>query len=155
LNKLINKEAQMDNLILCSKETGNTRRICDAIAGLAGWESRKISGNDVFDLSGYNTVIIGTGVYGGLPHKNITAFIRKQEKSQVPREVHVLITWLGRGKSDRSAFRHIQKECLLKGIAVSPDYAKFLGHSFGVLHVGHPDEQEISKAKAWAQSLCD
>lgn len=63
--------------------------------------------------------------------------------------------WLGRGSSDITAFKYIQKECLLKGIPVLSDYKKILGQSFGVLHAGRLNNDDIKACIYWASALKD
>lgn len=145
----------MSNIVLCAKQHGNTRKICDAIAGLPGWECAQINALANLDLSSYEVVILGSGVYGGCPHEALVAFIRNLTPERAPKRVHVVLTWLGRGKSDRGAFNLIEKKCLLKGIAVVPDYQKALGQSFGIIHIGHPSKREIAACVDWASGLKD
>jgi flavodoxin len=140
-------------IILCSKESGNTRKIGDAIAAENNWELIRITGKEVLDLSNYESVIVCSGVYGGFPHKNLLAFIRNLNEEHAPRKVHVLLTWLGRGKSDQKAFKHIEEEFLKKGISVSPEYKKVLGQSFGVFHIGKPNNEDIKSCVEWAKNL--
>ncbi|MDW5299788.1 MAG: flavodoxin domain-containing protein [Sedimentibacter sp.] len=137
-------------IILCPKENGNTRKICDAIATEDDCELVRITGNEILDLSDYESVIVGSGVYGGFPHKNLLMFIRNLKEEHAPKKVRVLLTWLGRGKSDMEAFKRIEKEFLLKGVSVSTNYKKVLGHSFGVFHIGKPNDKDIKSCIEWA-----
>lgn len=145
----------MASCIICFKDNGNTKKICDAIAARANYKLIHITGNESFDLSGYDRVIVGTGVYGSMPHTNLVSFIRGLKAEHKPNTIHVLLTWLGRGKSDLSVFKKIQNECSLKGIAVSPEYKKSLGHSFCIIHIGHPTKDEINACVEWAKNLGD
>lgn len=142
----------MNGLVLCPREKGNTRKVCDAIAARPGWKLARISGADRMDLSGYDRVIIGSGVYGGRPHKNVIAFLEALEKGQGPREIRILLTWVGRGRSDRAAFRAIEKICVLRGISVHPKYHSVLGHSFGVFWPGRPNAEDMAGSVAWAEA---
>jgi flavodoxin len=142
-------------IILCPKESGNTRKIGDAIAAEDNWELVRIKGNEALDLSDYESVIVGSGVYGGLPHKNLLEFIRNLNEEHAPRKVHVLLTWLGRGKSDKKAFQYIEEEFFKKSISVSTDYKKALGQSFGVFHIGKPNNEDIKSCVEWAKNLKD
>lgn len=83
-------------IILCPKENGNTRKICDAIAAEDDWESARITGSEVLDFSEYDSVIFGSGVYAGFPHKNLISFIRGLKWEHVPKKVHVLLAWEGK-----------------------------------------------------------
>ncbi len=139
------------NIILCPKKNGNTRKICDALALEDDWELVIITGNELTDLSGYNKVIFGSGVYAGAPHKNLLSFIRNLKEEYSPKKVNVLLTWLGRGKSDKTAFKHIEKECTLKEIPISSNYIKSLGHSLGLFHVGRPNKDDIKACIEWAK----
>lgn len=145
----------MPNMVLCARQNGNTRKIYDAIAGLPGWECAQVSALSNLDLSSYGAVILGSGVYGGCPHAALVSFIRNLTPGRAPKRVHVVLTWLGRGTSDRVAFGILEKECSLKGIAVVPDYQKALGQSFGIIHMGHPTGREISSCVEWAKGLKD
>lgn len=143
----------MANIILCAKETGNTRKIADAIARLPGWECARVGAISDLDLSAYGVVILGSGVYGGFPHKGLLSFIRNLKPEAAPKQVHVLLTWLGRGWSDRGAFKRLRKECILKGVAVAPEYKKVLGHSFGIIHAKRPNERDIRACVDWVAGL--
>ncbi len=143
----------MANLILCPKATGNTRKVCEAIASLPGWELRQIRGNESIDLSPYGSIILASGVYVGLPHKNSMDFINSMEKAQKTIRLHILFTWLGRGHSDKSAFAHIKKACEQKNIEIAQDYKTVFGQSFALIHQGHPTGEEIADCIAWAKDL--
>jgi hypothetical protein len=118
---------------------------------LPGWEKAGIRGDEDLDLSAYDEVILSSGVYGGCPHKNLLRFIASLKPGRSPKQVRVLLSWLGRAHSNRTTFRHIQPVCAEKGISVSPDFHTSLGHSFGILWPMRPNKKDLAAAVAWAQ----
>lgn len=143
----------MSKVVICPRLKGNTRKLCEAIKNEAGWELMQVSGEETTDLSAYETVIIASGVYGGYPHKNILRLIRNMEQNHLPKNVHILLTWLGRARSDTTAFQKIQKEFSARGVSIAHDFQSKLGHSFGLLHSGHPDAKDIMSCVKWAKSI--
>ncbi len=143
----------MASIILCAKEKGNTRKLCDAIAAQEGWTLHRITAGDDTDVSGYDRVVVASGVYLGAPHAGLLAFLKDLPDDRKPARVAVLLTWLGRGESDRDAFDRISAACEPRGIRVSAEYRSVLGQSFGVIHAGHPTGDEIDGCVAWALKL--
>lgn len=142
-------------IILCPKEKGNTRKICEEIAKEDNWKLITITGNESIDISKYDCVILASGVYGGLPHKNLLTFIRNLKEEYKPKKFNLLLTWLGRGKSDQAAYNRLEKECSNKNILISSDYKKTLGRAFGVIHNRRPNNQDIESCIKWANELKD
>ena len=140
-------------IILCPKSWGNTRKIGNAIAAEGGWEILRITGKEALDLSAYEDVIICSGIYWGKPQKRLIRFIQRLKNGQGPGKVHVLLTWVGRGESDQKVFSRIEKELSEKGIPVSKEYMKVYAHSFGVFHIGKPDQKDIEACIRWAEDF--
>jgi menaquinone-dependent protoporphyrinogen oxidase len=63
----------MTTAVIYASKTGNTKKVAEYIARKIGAEA--ISIKDCNDLSSYDRIIIGTGVYAGKPSKAMRNFI--------------------------------------------------------------------------------
>ncbi|WP_293892269.1 hypothetical protein [Sphaerochaeta sp. UBA5856] len=144
----------MKGIVLCPKEQGNTYTLCKAIVETdSRWQMQRLTGSEDIDLSSFDLVVVGSGVYGGRPHTNLVHFLEGLPEKHAPKELHVLLTWVGRVHSNRTTFKYIKQICSDKGIAVSDTFHSCFGHSFGILWPSRPNESDKKACIAWATSL--
>ena len=63
----------MTTAVIYSSKTGNTRKVAEYIAQKIGAEAINVKGCG--DISGYDRIILGCGVYAGKPAKVMTKFV--------------------------------------------------------------------------------
>ncbi|SMC78663.1 flavodoxin domain-containing protein [Papillibacter cinnamivorans] len=145
----------MKKLILCPRSSGNTYQVCSYVSAHSDSELQVVNEAAAPDLSSYDTIILASGVYGGHVHKNLLRFIEHIPAGGLRpgAKVSVLLTWIGRGSSDRAAFDEIRQALKEKGIPVDESYMKCFGKGFGVIRSSHPDEADCRNVLSWVNGL--
>lgn len=125
---------------------GKTRRIAEAIAEELGCEAiDAVEGKP--DLSGTDMLVVGSGNYGGAPHRDFEGFIEgiptgngsraavfATSGGEEPKCIGIMEEKLGnRGYNTVSSF-----DCRGQFLLVSR---------------GHPDEEDVENARAFARDL--
>ncbi|MFA5310264.1 MAG: NUDIX domain-containing protein [Candidatus Paceibacterota bacterium] len=149
----------MKTLIICSStHRGNTEKIGRAIADELNAEMIKPSELKDFDLKPYDLVGLGSGIYGGRHHASILELADKFENAENKR----FFIFSTSGFKDNSKNSHdkllIEKIIGKKGKIVS--IFNCLGFTdsgplklFGGINKGRPNEEDIKKAKEFAEGL--
>ena len=145
----------MKAIVLYSTKTGNTEKVAKAISNALKMDYINInSTNDLtrLNFNEYDLFIIGSGVYGGNPHKKLMQFL-KQLKFSSQKTIAIFLTWLGRGKSDNDAFKIIKNIISAKNQIVNENYYKCYGKSFLFIRKSHPDKKDFEAAIQWANTI--
>lgn len=146
----------MNNLVAYSSRNGNTKLIAEEIAKELGCQIINLDEAELetIDLSEIDNLLIGGGVYGGKFSDSLTKFAvslnSKEFSEKHPVKIAFFVTWLGRGRSDLSAVNACRKLIHSEWINDQDDVLSCLGESFKFIRRGHPDQNDIAKAKIWA-----
>jgi flavodoxin len=129
----------------------NTEKVAKAMAEAMNATLKKPDEVKPEELSGYDLIGIGSGIYAGRYHKSLFKLV-----NQIPRlEKDVFVFSTAGGPQEK--FDQPMKELLVgKGARVigefrCPGQAGFLGFTWA--NKGHPDEQDLENARAFAKSL--
>ncbi len=68
----------MTTAVIYSSKTGNTKKVAEYIAQRIGAEA--INVKECGDISGYDKIILGCGVYAGKPAKVMTKFVEANKE---------------------------------------------------------------------------
>ena len=121
---------------------GNTMKLAQAIAEAVGAEAKTTS-EDLSEKC--DLLFLGASVYAGRPDKEVLSFIQRNAK-----DIGALCVF-GSSASGRSTFGAIQAAVGDAGVRVLLSdfscYGKFM-----FLHKKHPDEQDLSRAAAFAKA---
>ena len=145
----------MKAIVLYSTKTGNTEKVAKAISNALKIDCINIANITDFsklNINKYDLIFIGSGVYGGNPHKKLMQFL-KQFKFSSQKIIAVFLTWLGRGKSDNAAFNVIKNIISDKNQIVNENYFKCYGKSFLFIRKSHPDKKDFEAAIQWANTI--
>lgn len=63
----------MSSIIIYASKTGNTKKVAEYIASKIG--AKAVSVKEDVDLSQYDRIILGTGIYAGKPGKPMAKFV--------------------------------------------------------------------------------
>lgn len=145
----------MKKIILCPKNSGNTYEVCRYVSEKSGSELKVIDEGTDIQREEYDVIILASGIYGGHIHKNISGWIKnlKETHSVKMPKVFLFVTWIGRGKSDKSAFEETKVLLKDKEINLQENYIECFGKSFGIIKRKHPDENDKKKILDWMQQL--
>ena len=144
----------MDVLIIYkSYHRMNTEKVAKAMAQAMNATLKKVGEVGPEDLAGYDLIGIGSGIYAGKYHKSLFKLIEK-----IPRlEKDVFLFHTAGGPEEK--YDQPMKELLMKkgarvvGEFRCPGAAGLLGFTWA--NKGHPDEQDLENARAFAKGLVE
>ena len=143
----------MKILIVCrSYHRMNTQKVARAMAEATGATLMVVDEVRPEDLDGYDLVGFGSGIYGGGHHADLLALAGRVPAAE-GRPVFVFSTAAGESETHHRAL----KEALAaKGCRIAGEFQ--CRGEFRLLRVipvsrGHPDEQDLVKARAFARGL--
>ncbi len=145
----------MKKLIVCAKTIGNTYKVCSYVRDETGAKLATPGEAAELDLSGYDRIIMASGVYANHPHKGIADWIKSLDKERLAPETkfYLFLTWIGRGSSDKAAFNEMKALFNQKGMRLEDGYAECYGKGMGVIRIGHPDQRDMEKVRSWVEAL--
>jgi flavodoxin len=129
----------------------NTEKVGRAMAGTLNATLKKVGEVRPEDLSGYDLIGIGSGIYGGRYHKDLFSLIEK-----IPRLEKDVFLFHTAGRPDEKYDQPMKELLVGKGARVvgefrCPGQTGFLGFTF--TNRGHPDEQDLERAREFAKGL--
>ena len=144
--------------MICPKKSGNTYRVCQYVCGHSGAElgtadtSEEKSAQP--DLSCYDVIILASGVYANHLHPDMRKFIRnmRAENLSPNTKIYLLLTWIGRGTSDRAAFLEAKRLLEEKGIKIEENFMKCFGR-MGIVRLTRPNRQDCENVLSWVKEL--
>lgn len=140
-------------LLVSAKGEGNTFGVLERVAERI--EAPLVLATDAPRIEGHRVILFGSGVYGGMVHKNLEVWVNGLDEEELRTGIrfYLLLTWIGRGHSDRSAFRRFSKTLAKRSLALESDYRSCYA-SFGrLIRKGHPDAEDIRAMETWALRL--
>lgn len=121
---------------------GNTRRLAEAVAGAFGIEATPVDR----PMSGRaDVVFLCASVYGGLPEKSVTDFVK-----QNARDIGKLVV-LSTSATGRSTHGRIKAAAEDMGVTVSENYFHCPG-AWTFFHKGRPNKEDCERAAAFAKA---
>jgi flavodoxin len=129
----------------------NTEKIAKAMAETMNATLQKVEEAKPDDLSKYDIIGFGSGIYGGKYHKDMVSLVEK-----IPRLEKNVFLFSTSGKPQEKYEMAIKelligKGCRIVGEFRCPGAAGLLGFSFA--NKGHPDEKDLADARAFAKGL--
>ncbi|MCI1944060.1 flavodoxin family protein [Clostridium luticellarii] len=124
-------------------KTGNTRKLADAIAGAVGVEAKAVNEKLTSDV---DILFLGSSVYAAGVDVQVKKFI---EDIDVP--VGKIVNF-STAAVIKSTYSQIKKLAGKRGISVSDKEYHCRG-SFGPIHRGKPDADDLNKASQFAKSF--
>jgi flavodoxin len=137
-------------IVIYSTKSGNTKKVAEEIADELKCpltEVTKDSDFSTLNLSDFDLVYIGTGIYRDHPNENLVSFLRTAEFGN--QKLALFMTWLGLRKGDKDVFDKIDGILETKG-------RRLLGNYFecrGDFPNGYPDARDFEKARNWAKKV--
>jgi flavodoxin len=136
----------MNYLVVYCSRGGKTRKIAEAIAQELDCEAVDVK-KKTLNVTEVDIIIIGSGDYGGKPDKKIQNFI----DSLLPCSDLKAAVFATSGGSESKCI-HVMEEALkTKGYNVVSGFC--CRGQFTLLNWGHPNEDDIKNAKAFADQL--
>ncbi|MCR4695043.1 MAG: flavodoxin [Pseudobutyrivibrio sp.] len=134
----------MNSAVRYYSQTGNTRKLADAIAEVAGVTAATTSSPVTDDT---DVLFLGASVYWA----GIDSEVKKFIASLDPKRVQKVVVFSTSALAER-AFPSIEKLLKARGIAVSQDNFYCRGE-FKFMHKGKPDAADIAEVKAFAKKV--
>jgi flavodoxin len=144
----------MSTAIIYASKTGNTKKIAESLSQKINIDCYELNNDNCnnINIEKYDTIILGSGVYAGKLHKNLINFINNINCSD-KKNFSFIITWFGRGNSDKTAFDQGKNILTQKNHIVNNDYFKCFGQGFGFIKKGHPNDKDIDNALKWIKDV--
>jgi flavodoxin I len=136
----------MNFLVVYFSRGGKTRKVAEAIAQELGCEAVDVK-KETPDVSGVELLIVGSGEYGWL-HKTLRGFLDSLQPSS-NKKAAVFAT---AGGPKPKCICVIQEALETKGYKVISSF-KCRGQLLFFLNRGHPTEDDLKNAKAFASDL--
>jgi flavodoxin len=130
----------------------NTEKVAEAMAGVMNATLRKVDDMDpAEDLSGYDLIGFGSGIYGGKPHKSLMRLVENLPLQN--RNVFIFSTAGGPQQKYHQGLRELlaSRGCRIAGEFQCPGV--FGPMWFSLVNKGHPDEQDLERAREFARGL--
>ena len=145
----------MKKLLICPKQSGNTYKVCSYVSEHSDVEWNILPHVNYEELSQYDAIILTSGVYGGTVHKNLVNWLKNFDSSTMNpnAKVYLLLTWLGRGKSDMDSFHLVEKLLVEKDIKLENNYMQCFARSFLIFKYSHPNEEDYKNVLAWVKEI--
>ena len=129
----------------------NTEKVAKAMAEAMNATLKKVEDTNPEDLSRYDLIGIGSGIYAGKYHKSVFKLIEKIPKLE--KDVFLFHT---AGGPDEKYDKPMKELLAGKGAKIvgefrCPGAAGLLGFTWA--NKGHPDEQDLANARAFAKGL--
>ncbi len=153
-------------IVLFSTRGGNTEKVANELVHELNCKCVKVakdSNPSAINLTDYDLLFVGTGIYAGKPNKDMLNYLKD---ANFKKHVHfaVFITWYGVKGSDEKIFNKIKTVLEGKEQKVLDGYYKCYGegHSsfergfasfMGSSALGHPDSSDLSAARKWAREI--
>lgn len=128
----------------------NTEKVAKAMAETMNATLKKVEDVLPEELAGYDLIGIGSGIYGGKHHKDLFTLVEK-----IPRMEKNMFIFSTAGNPQEKydlALKEklIGKGCRIVGVFRCPGVVKMV---FNLKNKGHPDEQDLENARAFAKGL--
>lgn len=137
----------MKSLVVYSSRSGNTRKVAEAIAQELGCRTSDIH-KETPDISGLDLLLLGSGNYGDNVSNNLQDFLNNLQQSNNGKAA----VFATAGGPDPKCISVMQEALEKKGYQVISSF-KCRGQLLFLLNHGHPNEDDLKKAKAFASDL--
>ena len=136
----------MNVLVVYFSRGGKTRKVAEAISQELGCEAVDVK-KESPEVSGLDLLIVGSGTYGGIPGKELLEFLNNLPSSG-KRDAVVFAT---SGGPDPKCISVMEEALETKDYNVISSF-KCRGQ-FLFSNRGHPDEEDLKNARAFASKL--
>lgn len=142
----------MKSVIVYASKTGNTKKVAEAIAFGIGCEAKDVSSHP--ELSDYDLIGFGSGVYYSKPADELADFIREIKTSK--QKAFVFVTY---GSRWQSTVENLKRSLSNKGIQVVGEFKTPGFDNYGPLKLiggikkGRPNANDLKEAEEFGKSL--
>jgi flavodoxin len=129
----------------------NTEKVAKAMAETMNATLKKVEEGRPEDLAGYDLIGIGSGIYAGKYHKDLFRLLEK-----IPRLEKDVFLFHTAGGPDEKYDKPMKEALMGKGGRIVGEFrcrgaAGLLGFTWA--NKGHPDEQDLERARTFAKGL--
>ncbi|MDH7594146.1 MAG: flavodoxin family protein [Methanomicrobiales archaeon] len=129
----------------------NTEKVAKAMAEAVGATMVKVEDARIDDLSAYDLIGFGSGIYAGRPHRSLFTLVEKIDSMK--KKAFIFST---SGKPKEEYHRLLREQLKAKGCQIVGEFqcqgqSGLLGFTFA--NRGHPDEKDLQDARAFIKGL--
>ena len=97
-------------ILYASGMTKNTKRLAEYIGKRVDADLFDLKEMTLIDVSGYETVVFGTGIHAGKPYKPVLKFVEDNRKSLEGKDVKLFISCMYNDEKGRNQCAKVSKE---------------------------------------------
>ncbi len=145
----------MKPIVVYSTRSGNTKKAAEAIASELNCPCLRItSDSSTVDISDYDIVFIGTGIYKGQPNQDLLGYLQTMRLNG-KKQFALFMTCFGWGKNiaDKNVIDTLRGALDASGQRILNNHFSCFGGGLGFVKRGHPDAQELDAAQKWAKEI--
>ncbi|MGA2682809.1 MAG: flavodoxin domain-containing protein [Candidatus Bathyarchaeia archaeon] len=138
-------------IVIYSTRGGKTKKVAAEFASELNCPCVEINKSldlSTINLSGYDLVLIGTGIYGACPNVEMVRFL-KNANLDSEKQFALFLTWYRLGQNDKAVFNIINGILDSKGKKLLAQYFECPGD----ISKGHPNAEDLSAARRWVSKI--
>jgi flavodoxin len=148
----------MKTIVIClSYHHNNTQKIASVIASALHAEIKTPQETNPADVSEYDLIGFGSGIYFGKHHKSLLEFADKLP--QVTSKKAFIFSTSGQKDNMAKFHKHLKAKLQGKGFEIVSEFNCAALDTYGLMKItgglnkGHPNAEDLKQAEAFAQSL--
>jgi flavodoxin len=137
-------------VVIYSTKGGNTKKVAEEIACELNCPIKEVTKDtdpSSINLTEFDLVLVGTGIYRDHPNENLFRFLQSAELGN--QQFALFMTWLKLRTGDKDIFYKIDQLLGRKGKKLLESYFECKGDNPN----GRPNSAEIDAAKKWASKV--
>jgi flavodoxin len=138
-------------IILYSTKGGKTKKIALELGSQLNCPCIEVNKNaapSTMDLSDFDLVLIGTGIYQASPNPDMVSFL-KSANLDGDKKFALFLTWYKIGQNDKSVYDKMYRILENRGKKLLNGYFECLGDN----SKGHPNTEDLAAARNWVKNV--
>ena len=144
-------------ILYASSHHGNTQKVAQAMAEELNAQLVDLTRESAPDLTGYDLIGVASGIYYGKPHSAADRFLAQAVPAAAGQKAFAVCT---SGAKKQKYAEMLEKRLADKGYTCVGGFWCQGYDTFGPFKLvggiakGHPNEEDLSRARAFAKGLC-
>ncbi len=97
-------------ILYASGMTKNTKRLAEYIARKVDADTFNLKEMTLIDVSGYETIVFGTGIHAGKPYKQVLSYVQANKKALEGKDVKLFISCMYNDEKGKDQCAKVSKE---------------------------------------------
>ncbi len=97
-------------ILYASGMTKNTKRLAEYIARKVDADTFNLKEMTLIDVSGYETIVFGTGIHAGKPYKQVLSYVQANKKALEGKDVKLFMACMYNDEKGKDQCAKVSKE---------------------------------------------